>query len=204
MGNDLTHALPAMLHFGLSCGNEFYALLGAGITRRKTDSCGCCNTANALIDPVGPFSMCEIAFAYVNYELQSCGAGVSSHRRGDQKLQSREARGTNGMAISVNPSVIACGWTGMAIGGRPIAGFGPGIAKRVPGYRAANPPGWSVLVSYSPSLRHFRVSHGDPVESSVCSRDLRCVSLLRDFVDPALVASEAPKLTNAMTSTRKS
>jgi hypothetical protein len=107
------------------------------------------------------------------------------------------------MAISVNPSVIALVGPEWKSVGRPIAGFGPSTAKRVPGSRAANPPGCCVLVSYSPSLRHFRVSHGDPVESSVCSRDLRCGSLLRDFVDPALVASEAPKVTNAMTSTRK-
>ena len=96
------------------------------------------------------------------------------------------------------------GWTGMEISGRPIAGFGPGIAKRVPGSSAANPPRCSVFVSYGSSLRHFRVSHRDPVQSPVCSRDLRCGSLLRDIVDPALVASEATKITNAITGTRKS
>jgi hypothetical protein len=92
----------------------------------------------------------------------------------------------------------------MEISGRPIAGFGPGIAKRVPGSSAANSPRCSVFVSYGSSLRHFRVSHRDPVQSPVCSRDLRCGSLLRDIVDPALVASEATKITNAITGTRKS
>jgi len=36
MGNDLTHALSAIPYFGLSCGNDRYALVGgSGITPRS-------------------------------------------------------------------------------------------------------------------------------------------------------------------------
>jgi hypothetical protein len=62
MVTTLTHALSAILHFGLSCGNERYALLGGGRHHaQKTDSFGCCKIAISLIDPVGSFSMREIA-----------------------------------------------------------------------------------------------------------------------------------------------
>jgi len=43
---------------------------------------------------------------------------------------------------------------------------------------------------YGHSLRHLRSGYCDPGEPFVCRRDLRYGSLLRNFLDPALVASE--------------
>jgi hypothetical protein len=92
------------------------------------------------------------------------------------------------MAISVNPSVIAL--VGMEIGGGPIAGFGSAPAERVTGSEVESPHRRSLLVFHGLSLLHLRSDYCDPCESFVCCRDLRCGSLLRNFVDPALVASE--------------
>lgn len=48
--------------------------------------------------------------------------GLSSHRRTGEKLQSSEARGANGMAISVSTSVLALGRTGWeSVGGQLLA-----------------------------------------------------------------------------------
>ena len=48
MGNDLTHAFSAILHFGLSCGNERYFVW-------------LLQDRDFAYDPVGSFSMREMA-----------------------------------------------------------------------------------------------------------------------------------------------
>ena len=78
----------------------------------------------------------------------------------------------------------------MEIGGGPTAGFGSAPAERSSRYRVARPNGRSLRVFYGHSLRHLRSGYCDPGEPFVCCRDLRCGSLLRNFFDPALVASE--------------
>jgi hypothetical protein len=78
----------------------------------------------------------------------------------------------------------------MEIGWGPIAGFGSAPAERLSGYRIARPNGRSLWVFYGHSLRHLRSGYCDPGEPIVCCRNLRYSSLLRNFVDPALVVSE--------------
>ena len=79
----------------------------------------------------------------------------------------------------------------MEIGGGPVAGFGCALVMRSPRYGVAHPYRRDFLVLYGRSLRHLRSRYCDPGEPLVCCRDLRCGSLLRNLVDPALVASEA-------------
>src|ERR1700693_2110976 len=78
----------------------------------------------------------------------------------------------------------------MEIGGGPIAGFGSAPAERLSRYRVPRPNGLSLRVFYGHSLRHLRPGYCDPGEPFVSSRDLRYGSLLRNFLDSALVASE--------------
>src|ERR1700678_382936 len=82
------------------------------------------------------------------------------------------------------------GWYGMEIGRGPIAGFGGALAERSSGYWVARSNGRSLRVFYGSSLRHLCFNYCDPGEPFVCCRDLRSGSLLRNFLDTALVASE--------------
>lgn len=81
-------------------------------------------------------------------------------------------------------------WNGMEIGGRTIAGFGSSSAERLSRYWVTCPYGRSLRVFYGHSLRHFRTGYCDPSQPFVCCRDLRCSPLLRNSLNPALVASE--------------
>src|ERR1039458_3779735 len=78
----------------------------------------------------------------------------------------------------------------MEIGGGPVAGFGSAPAERLSRYRVTRPNGRSLLVFYGHSLRHLRSGYCDAGEPFVCGRNLRNGSLLRNFFDSALVASE--------------
>ena len=53
----------------------------------------------------------------------------------------------------------------------------------------ALPHGRSLRVFYGHRLRHLRFDYCDPGERFICCHDLRYSSLLRNSVDPALVAS---------------
>lgn len=86
----------------------------------------------------------------------------------------------------------------LAADGGAAAGFGAGSAQRLPRSRVADADGCSFLVSYSLSLRHLGTEHRNRVEPAVCTRDLRCGSLRRGFIGPALgdekkFAIDAPK-----------
>ena len=78
----------------------------------------------------------------------------------------------------------------MEVGGGPNAGFGGAPAERLSRDRIACTHGRSLRVFYGHSLRHLRPGYCDPGEPFVSSRDLRYGSLLRNFLDSALVASE--------------
>ena len=78
----------------------------------------------------------------------------------------------------------------MEIGGGPIASFRSAPPEWSSRYRVARPDGRSLRFFYGHSLRHLRFDYCAPGEPFVCCRDLRYGSLLRNFVDRALVASE--------------
>jgi hypothetical protein len=78
----------------------------------------------------------------------------------------------------------------MGIGGGPIAGFGSAPAERLSGYRFARSSGRGVRVLYGFGLQHLSSRYGCLGETLGWHRDLCCGPLLRNSVDPALVASE--------------
>src|SRR5437660_8159772 len=78
----------------------------------------------------------------------------------------------------------------LEIRGRPIAGFGIALAKWSSGSRIARPHGRGLLVLYGFGFRHLSSHYGCQGETLGWPRSLCCGSLLRNFVDPALVVSE--------------
>src|SRR3981081_2398977 len=77
----------------------------------------------------------------------------------------------------------------MGVGGGPIAGFGSAPAKRLSRYRVARPYRRGLRVLYAAGLRHLSARYGCLGETLEWHRNLCCGSLLRNLVDPALVAS---------------
>ena len=94
------------------------------------------------------------------------------------------------MAIAVSTPILALGVTGWkSVGGQLLAS---GVlllsGHQDMGLRARGGSAFGFF--YGHSLRHLGSGYCDPGEPFVCRRDLRCGSLLRNFVDPALVPSE--------------
>ena len=78
----------------------------------------------------------------------------------------------------------------MEIGRGPIAGLGSAPAERSSGHRVACSHGRSLRVFYGHIFQCLCSGYCDAGKPLVCFRDLCGGSLLRNFVDPALVDSE--------------
>jgi hypothetical protein len=76
------------------------------------------------------------------------------------------------------------------VGGRAVVHVGCNYGKRSPRFKAASLDRRCSWVFHGHRVRHLRSGYGHSRELSGWCRDLRCGSLLRNFADRALVASE--------------
>jgi hypothetical protein len=175
---------------------EYRTLVGERVRRERRRTSAGETPARELVRstcarrvPSRPISYLVKSPDYISKGLQSCCGLRNEPIVAGEKRQSSEGQGTECGHLDEHVcSSLERHW--LAVGGRAVVNVGCNNGKRSPRLKAASLGRRGFWVFHGHRVWHLRSGYGHSLEPSGWCCDLRCGSLLRNFADPARVASE--------------